>query len=346
MLSKKQKAVISKLNELEKQITDATNDKDRRGYLHEINKIFDIPLIAQTIDLLKEQISKSESKQQTHENLIFNDFNTIEKQLTAEYNNQEISYCLKISKLEGPKEKSKKYSSFSWREAGLRVSLIRYFNLISPKKCGVGLFIREQVIQDTVDKILCTPNVTAWQEEQNNYQTKKLVLQSIQNIKRFNEKNLNKNDLYNSQINMQRACAYLTETLKIACELRLLKIKSINFSYTPDKCIKNSKLIFWVNSEKPIYFKGLTARNFYKVLQKNSFQKVPIEEFEFTQQTMNKNLSRRNHLITKDFKRIDDKIARIFNEYGFIAGSRGLITKEIYYYGIEPDFSPFIKKHY
>lgn len=60
---------------------------------------------------------------------------------------------------------------------------------------------------------------------------------------------------------------------------------------------------------------------------------------------MNKSLSKKNHLITKDFKRIDDKIARVFNEYGFISSSRGLIMKEIYYYGIRPEFSPFIKKH-
>lgn len=238
MLSKKQEVAISKLNELSKQIAHSTTSETRRACLRGLNEIFDNPFIIQSIDLLEEQIKKSESKQRKHEDFIFNDFNLIEQQLIAEYSNPEISYCLEISKSEGPTEESKKYSRFSWREAGLRVALICYFNIISPKKCGLDLFIRDQVIKDTVDKILCTPNVKVCNEEHNNYQTKKLVLQSIQKIKRFNKKNLSNDDLYNSQVDMQRICAYLTESLITAHELRLLKIESINFLYTQVNALK------------------------------------------------------------------------------------------------------------
>ena len=124
----------------------------------------------------------------------------------------------------------------------MHVALIHYFNTILPKKNGLYLFIREQVIKDSVDKILCTPNVKVWDEEQNNYQIKKLILQSIQNVKRFNEKNLSNDDLYNSQVDMQRVCAYLIESLVTASALKTLRITSINFSYTLGKHIKVFKI--------------------------------------------------------------------------------------------------------
>ena len=59
---------------------------------------------------------------------------------------------------------------------------------------------------------------------------------------------------------------------------------------------------------------------------------------------MNKDLSKKNDLITKDFKRINNKIARYFYEYGFISGHNDFIIKEGYYYEIKPDLSRFIKK--
>lgn len=348
MLSKKEEYLyvpLDRLKKLSEQINHSTKGKNHRVYLQEFNKIFDYPLITQAVDLLKEQIKKSELNQHRYEDFILHDFNSIEQELIEEFNNPEISFCLKISKLEGPKEECHKFPSFSWRRAGLQVALRRLFDAAVPKRSGLMWFIREQMIKNSVDKILCPPNVIAWKEEQNSYEKKKEVLQSIQNIKRLNRIILDSDDLYYSQVDMERVCAHLTESLITTCALKTLKIKSINYSYIPSKRAEEAKLIFWINTQNPIPFTGFRARNFYKIISDFSNKGLEAEDLEFTGKISVKSLSHRSSLATKDFKDINKQISKEYWEYGFILGLNDLIIKNGYEHKINPDFVAFIIKH-
>lgn len=309
---------------------------DLRLCTKKANEILNYPEVCLAIDSISKEVLLIDERLVRIESAIVRDFIEVEQALLQIFDTHATRGWFEFSREQGLFIGKKIVLTAAFQYLTIGEELNRH------NSCSLGIRLlsedlyiekrKKEIAEETERYFQSLPNMIAWQKQKTQRNELSTLQDDIRFIRKFNCGLGKKCDVVRLKSAIQRFGIHLVTRVLIVKTLSNMNMNTITFNYTSGSKPEEAQLTVYANNDYPVKSQGVTAFNFYQLLN-NPFKGTVFSED-----------SRENDKIRKDFKRLNIRIAQKWSRFGFAIGQQELIYPDGYSYRITTGFCHLVRK--